>query len=116
MTVFVDRLFNASSSNSQAAHHGRKWCHMTCDGDLDELHEMAEKIGMQRSWFQNKGSIPHYDLVASKRFLAIRNGAIETTTKELSPITRWWWSKSRACDHDWNKLQKPYEIYKREIQ
>ena len=50
-------------------------CHMLADS-LDELHAMADRIGMKRKWFQNKG-VPHYDLSKSKRELAVRYGAVE---------------------------------------
>lgn len=55
-------------------------CHMTADS-LEELHEMAQAIGIRRRWFQNK-SIPHYDICKSKRALAVARGAIEETTRE----------------------------------
>ena len=58
----------------------KKWCHMTADS-LEELHDMADKIGLKKEWFQNK-SQPHYDIVPSKRFLAVDNGAIEITVRE----------------------------------
>lgn len=50
-------------------------CHMMAD-ELDELHEMADAIGVSRRWFQDK-SIPHYDVSKSKREEAIKLGAIE---------------------------------------
>jgi hypothetical protein len=31
-------------------------CHLTCDGDLAELHAFAERIGMKRAWFQPHSS------------------------------------------------------------
>lgn len=43
--------------------------------DMDELHEMAANLGLQRRWFQDR-LWPHYDLTASKRRLAIKIGAI----------------------------------------
>ena len=46
-------------------------CHLICDGDLNELHAFAEKIGMKYRWFQPHSSIPHYDLVESKREQAV---------------------------------------------
>ena len=51
-------------------------CHMTAD-NLAELHAMADKIGMERRWFQTppKASHPHYDIPESKRARAISLGA-----------------------------------------
>ncbi len=53
-------------------------CHMTAD-TLDELHRMADKIGMERRWFQAppKASHPHYDIPESKRAKALALGAQE---------------------------------------
>lgn len=75
MTVYVD--------NSIFPYRGKLYCHMATDGDIEELHEMAAKIGMRRSWFQNHPAHPHYDLSPQKRLLAIRNGAIELDSFEL---------------------------------
>ncbi len=52
----------------------RKWCHLISDHSLGELHCFAEIIGLKKEWFQNK-RYPHYDLVESKRKLAIKFGA-----------------------------------------
>lgn len=76
MAVYIDE---------QRTYHGgpvirgrrRNWCHLGTDGDLDELHEFARRLGMKRAWFQGEGGrFPHYDLVMSRRKLAIRLGAI----------------------------------------
>lgn len=56
-------------------------CHMTAD-TLEELHAMADKIGLRRAWFQDKSSVPHYDLTESKRVLALRYGAVFKAGKE----------------------------------
>jgi hypothetical protein len=53
------------------------------DQGLEALHAMARKIGLPRSCFQNKPSLPHYDLTAARRQLAIRYGAQEVSSKEL---------------------------------
>lgn len=50
---------------------------------LDELHTFAGQIGMRRSWFQNHRLVPHYDLTATRRRLAVRMGATETTAREV---------------------------------
>lgn len=58
-------------------------CHMTTDGDLEELHLFAKKIGMKREWFQPSppASVPHYDLTAKRREAAVAQGAEELTGK-----------------------------------
>jgi len=68
VSVYVDKLAN----------HGWRLgpsCHMIAD-TLDELHAMAQRIGLKREWFQPK-STPHYDLTASRRARAVTAGAIE---------------------------------------
>ena len=56
---------------------------------LDELHAMARKIGMKRSWFQNKNERhPHYDLVKSRRDKAVALGAIEVTGRDIIMLWR----------------------------
>ena len=76
MMVYVDELITWSSSFGPS-------CHMMTDGELEELHTMADKIGLKRNWFQNKPGLPHYDLKKGKREMAIRNGAVPTTSKEM---------------------------------
>lgn len=53
-------------------------CHMIADTP-DELHAMADQIGVARRWYQEppKASFWHYDIAKSKRELAIAAGAIE---------------------------------------
>jgi hypothetical protein len=56
-------------------------CHMFSP-DPDALHAMADRIRVQRKWFQNpatmpKVSWPHYDICQSKRALALTAGAVE---------------------------------------
>jgi hypothetical protein len=54
--------------------------HMIADTP-DELHAMADRIGVARRWFQDpktmKVSHPHYDIAKGKRKLAVEAGAIE---------------------------------------
>jgi len=53
-------------------------CHMIADTP-EELHAMADRIGIAYRWYQTppKASFPHYDIAKSKRELAVRAGAIE---------------------------------------
>ena|SRR5260221_13679109 len=80
--IYVDALFTATPRTAQARSYGTTWCHMTCDGDLEELHKFAVKLGLKRSYFQPHHLLPHYDLTASKRAIAVKLGAQETTTLE----------------------------------
>ncbi len=77
MAVYVDRA---------NIRYGRMiMCHMIAD-TLDELHEMAEKIGVDRKWFQeHRGHRyhPHYDICLAKKRIAIANGAIELENYQL---------------------------------
>lgn len=70
MSVYVDRCRNS---------YGRMlMCHMIADS-LDELHAMADAIGVQRRWFQTAppASFPHYDIAQSKRAIAMLHGAVD---------------------------------------
>jgi hypothetical protein len=78
MTVYVDKAQNK---------YGRMiMCHMLAD-DLEELHAMADKIGVQRKWFQPK-STPHYDICKSKRDLAIKFGAVYVERGEVLELVK----------------------------
>lgn len=76
MTVYVDKL---------PARGWGKWnggAHML-GSDLDELHAMAQRIGLKRSWFQGDTTFAHYDLTATKRAAAVAAGAVEIDSGEL---------------------------------
>lgn len=86
MPVYVDQSENK---------FGRMvMCHMLAD-TLEELHAMAEKIGMRRSWYQPK-STPHYDVCKSRRALAIQYGAIEIDRDRTVEIIREWRRRGEA--------------------
>src|SRR5215208_366679 len=55
------------------------WCHLTTDGDFEELHAFALRLGLRRAWFQRD----HYDLPAHGRAAAVALGAEEVATGEL---------------------------------
>lgn len=81
MTIYVDELFEWSGIVPSAL--PGKWSHLATDGDLEELHLFAEKIGLKRTWLHNHPGLPHYDLTPSKRRKAIIHGAISVTSQEL---------------------------------
>lgn len=85
MAIYVDSL---ESWGWVMRGHRVKSCHMFTDElDLTALHKMAADIGMKLDWFQDKPrTAPHYDLVESRRKLAISLGAIETDRRESSNI------------------------------
>lgn len=58
------------------------WCHLTTDGDIEELHEFAQRIGLKREWFQEHPRVPHYDLRPSMRRKALAAGAIFIPARE----------------------------------
>lgn len=83
MTVYVDELKQWGPTDLRCFEHGSS--HMTAD-TLEELHVMAEKIGLRRKWFQNHTVHPHYDLTPRKRVAALDAGAIFLTAREQAKI------------------------------
>lgn len=85
MTVYVDIISTyplTSIKDPQARRHGTNWSHMWAD-ELEELHILAAKIGMKKSWFQDRPGFPHYDLVPTKRRLALNLGAQHQSLKDF---------------------------------
>ena len=80
MPVYVD--------NGRNQYGRMKMAHMLADS-LDELHAMADRVGLKRKWFQNHG-IPHYDLCQAKRLLAVQAGAIGIGRREVVALIRVW--------------------------
>ena len=82
MTVYVD----------QPRHELKRgpWkmimCHMTAD-TLDELNEMADKIGVSRHWIQT-GRYLHYDICKAKRKLAREAGALSVDNRQMPALAR----------------------------
>jgi hypothetical protein len=94
MTVYVD---NARIPARVGSIRGR-WSHLTADTKA-ELHEFAEALGLQRSWFQtckrSAGCRPaercvhwHYDVTDSKRDEALAAGAQSIDIRQWSDIFR----------------------------
>jgi len=82
MTVYVDYPFDTSVTSQWPY---KKACHMMSDADTDdELHALAERIGLMREWYQGD----HYDLTVNKRTLAIEYGAVKCDTIAMVMIRR----------------------------
>jgi hypothetical protein len=75
VTVYVDDM--------QAPFGNMVMCHMIANTD-DELHAMADRIGVARRWFQGD----HYDIALSKRALAVKEGAREITWRDAAMMMR----------------------------
>lgn len=78
MPVYVDDM---------RAPYGRMvMCHMVADSD-DELHAMADHIGVARRWHQKPGTpYSHYDIALTKRAQAIQAGALQLDRRALGRI------------------------------
>jgi hypothetical protein len=92
--IYVDELvgWGVTPAPGAARHfgNGKQSCHLATDdhseAGLEELHQFAKKIGMQRRWFQDHRVMPHYDLTPSKRILAVKAGAVEVRPTDLVRI------------------------------
>jgi hypothetical protein len=105
MTVYVDELLDHGWN---LRNRPTKNCHLFTDSiDLTELHSLAEKIGMKRSWFQvsNSGD-PHYDLTPARRASAIQNGAVAVENEVAVGI----WRRRRE------ESRKPFRCCEKAVQ
>jgi hypothetical protein len=75
MTVYVDQFPDSGWGKWNGGGH-------MLTTDIDELHALAQSIGLKREWFQDK-SFPHYDVQRSKRHLAVQKGAVEIEFGEI---------------------------------
>ncbi len=85
MAIYVDEIttYPDAAIKPGVRHMGNQWSHMACDGDLDELHRFAGRLGLPRRAFQDHRLVPHYDLTPEKRALAVQLGAHEIPASEL---------------------------------
>lgn len=68
--------------------YGRlRMAHLIADS-LEELHAMADRVGLERRWFQHEASFPHYDLCRAKRARALDAGAIPVDRRGLARALR----------------------------
>jgi hypothetical protein len=59
MTIYVDTFPSGWGRWSGGGH--------MLGSDLDELHAMAAKIGLERAWFQGETTFAHYETRAERR-------------------------------------------------
>lgn len=87
MAVYVDHPVRYDKAPRAPSGVRMVMCHMLADTP-EELHAMAEKLGLHRKWYQRDASTPHYDVCKSKRVLAIELGAIECNRREIVEVIR----------------------------
>lgn len=68
MAIYVD--------DERISWRGKQWCHLVADS-LNELHDFAQKLGLRRSWFQERSIYPHYDVTVRVREKALMLGALK---------------------------------------
>lgn len=74
MAVYVDFV--------KIEFRGYKWCHMLADS-LQELHEFADLIEVDKRLFHRDASYPHYDITVQMREAALEHGAVKATRKQI---------------------------------
>jgi hypothetical protein len=85
MSVYVDDGFAQGDWG-----HWSGGGHMQAD-TIEELHAMADRLGLERRWFQSRPGKPwhdHYDLTQRRRKQAIQMGAIPLTWREAGRRNR----------------------------
>ena len=95
MTIYVDDM----RMEARVGRINGVWSHLISDDpDPAELHDFAQNLGLQRSWFQEKPAgprrpfpMPHYDVVETKRAAAIKAGAVEIPAGATFSILRRRW-------------------------
>lgn len=80
MSVYVD---------SEKNHYRHMiMCHMVADS-VEELHDMAQRLGLMRKWFQvSRNGMPHYDICQTKRTQAIKFGALEIDRRKMVELVK----------------------------
>lgn len=75
MTVYVDDMYTVPMGEFRRM----KMSHMAADTD-DELHGMAQRIGLRIEWYQGD----HYDVSISARKKAVKFGAVQISMRQLA--------------------------------
>lgn len=83
MSCYVDTVRSYPRSGLRHT----EFCHLLAD-TRDELHTMADEIGMPRRFFQDHAWRWHYDLPEPLRREAVRRGAVETDLGGVGRLLR----------------------------
>lgn len=68
--------------------NGRKSYGHMVGSTVEELKAFAEKIGVKRHFWHSQGALSHFDITSDQRQLALVNGAVEVSSKELVSLAR----------------------------
>lgn len=79
MTVYVDEFRRWGPTRLAIFRDGSS--HLTAD-TVEELHALADRIGLALSWFQDHPTHPHYDLTKARRAAALLAGAVFVPARE----------------------------------
>ena len=74
MAIYVDFM--------QIEFKGYKWCHMLAD-TLQELHDFAALIEVDKRLFHQNASYPHYDVTVQMLETALKYGATAADRKKI---------------------------------
>jgi hypothetical protein len=86
MSVYVDDM----RLPARVGHLRARWSHLTAD-TKEELHAFAARIGLRRSWFQDKPrGLWHYDVTDTKRRQAIVAGALPIRCSTADTFAHVW--------------------------
>lgn len=82
MTLYVDEMRMSATVGRVTG----RWSHLFSDVSTEELNEFANKLGLRPSWIQNTDGFIHYDVIDSKRNMAIILGAVACDWYDLASI------------------------------
>ena len=81
MTCYVDGVHSYPGAGLRYT----DFCHLLAD-TRDELHEMADRLGIPRRFFQDHPWRWHHDLPAHLRPQAIEYGAVEVSMHDVGAL------------------------------
>lgn len=84
--TYVDEIIDWGDIARDRGLRWAKWCHMIADTH-EELMAMAHRLKLKPEWIQKPGTDDeHFDLIPSKRTLAIKYGAKPVDLLEMGEI------------------------------
>lgn len=85
MSVYVDPPLPYPHLGRRTGH--LLWCHLLAD-ERDELHDFADRLGVDRRRFQDHLVRWHYDIPQALRLRAVRLGALAVDRRTVGLMLR----------------------------